>query len=51
VRRAQINLKIERKMLLDAGFSKNVLAYRSMVAARNLALTNFNVSKHTSVFI
>jgi hypothetical protein len=51
VRRAQINAKIGRKILLDAGFSRNILAFRSMPAGRNTALMKFNVSKHTSVFI
>jgi hypothetical protein len=44
VRRALINVKIGMQILLDVGFSANVLVSKSMAAAMNQAMTKFNVS-------
>jgi hypothetical protein len=43
MRRAQIVAKIGRKILLDTGFSINVLVFESIAAARNPMLRKFNV--------
>jgi hypothetical protein len=43
MRRALIDVKFGRKILLDAGFSTDIIASRFIVAGRNKALMNFNV--------